>query len=110
MNLIALTGANQQAMAYAGELLLARATDGGHEVVVALHIENVEQVQALRAHNRGRVELWRIGVDAGRPDLLPHLDRCITAKPYAIAAALMRGFEQFIDAIPPTPTHERQTA
>jgi hypothetical protein len=101
MNLIGLTGSNIPAMADVAERLLEAVSAGGHAVAIALYIEDVHQVRALRANNRGLIEIWRIGEDSTRPLLEHTVDAFIddSAGAAAMAAEADRQLARFIDCI-----------
>lgn len=75
MKTIALTSANETAMASAAEQLLAASRDRGLNLSVLIGVANAHQAQAVYLDHLG--ELWRIGEDETHPELDALVDRQI---------------------------------
>ena len=74
MRTIALTSANEAAMAQVAEQLLAAVTRQGIELSIAPGVVDAAQAQIVYSHGG---ELWRIGHDEGHPELDLLVDRWI---------------------------------
>lgn len=74
MKIIALTSANEAAMAQAAEQLLEAIADGQLQLSVSVGITDAHAASAVYS---GGGELWRIGEDDQRPELDALVDRTI---------------------------------
>lgn len=103
MNIIGLTGSNMRAMADVAEYLLAAVTQRDLHVAVMLYVENAHQVQLLRLGNTvGITEIWRVGIDARRPDLDRHLDANLPEHgALEVRAAAMHQLDRFEQRLNP---------
>jgi hypothetical protein len=78
MKIIALTSADEAAMAAVAEQLLNASRTRALNLSVLIGIDNAHQAQAVYAENG---ELWRIGDDDTRPELDVLVDREIVNHP-----------------------------
>ncbi len=92
--MLALTGANPIAQAQACELVLDHAKRAGVNIFVAMYCDCAEQIQAIATHGH-LVEVWRIGADAGRPELDALVDAQLTDDPAALPAAVRQQLLSF---------------
>lgn len=94
MKIIALTSANEAAMAAVAEHVLAAAQAQGLQLTVSVGIQDAHAAQAVY---REGGELWRIGEDDSRPELDALVDRVISdAGPFKMREDVEKALSRFL--------------
>lgn len=94
MQVIALTSANEDAMAAVASQIAASASAGQLRLSVLVGVRNAHEAQAVF---QGGGELWRIGQDDSTPELDPLVDRAIDdSAPARMATEVAQGLRRFI--------------
>lgn len=95
MKIIALTSANEAAMAQVAEQLLAASTQRGLQLSVLIGIQDAQEAQAVYS-NHG--ELWRVGEDDGHPELHALIDCQISdATPLRTTREVEQALDRFLN-------------
>jgi hypothetical protein len=95
MKVIALTSANEAAMQAVATQLLETAHAGQLQLSVMVGITCAQEAQAVF---QGKGELWRVGLDSGKPELDDLVDRTISATRGRMAIDTARELRRFCDA------------
>lgn len=94
MRVIALTSANEAAMHAVASQLLQAASTGQLPLSVMVGVKNAEEAQAIFS---GAGELWRVGLDSGKPELDALVDRDISdMSPVRLATETAQALRRFV--------------
>lgn len=94
MRVIALTSANEAAMQAVASQLLRAASTAQLPLSVMVGVKNAEEAQAVFS---GAGELWRVGLDSGKPELDALVDRDICdASPVRLASETAQALRCFV--------------